>query len=231
MKRKIKSICINTPCKKEEWSSMTPKGKDRLCKSCDTIVVDFENFSDQEIIEYFEKRIFQKTCGRFSNKQLTNLNLSISKQSTSSPLNWIKAFLFAASVSIVACNPSKRLTPSDDKHYSVEAKPIIKIIKDIVHPASDNSTIIKGHIRDETNEPYAFATIQYGATGLGTNADIDGNFELIIPNDKISGDDFIVKMIGCKDVVLKFDEVKNKEIEVVLFSEDVHIIIGMIDVN
>lgn len=225
--KKIQSINIKTPCRKEAWNEMSIAGKDRLCGSCNTIVVDFTNFSDKEIIEYFEKRKFQKTCGRFSKTQLDHLNLSISKPSTSSPINWMKAALLVSTISLVSCNTSKLFNRSKSIYElnEQEPKPEIKIVNENIMSAKPNTTIFKGRILIDNKAHFA-ANVIYGETELATITDMNGYFELEIPNSKITGSDLLVTHTGTKDFKLKSEEIKNKEIEVILDSEDIYYILG-----
>jgi hypothetical protein len=62
------SIHIQEPCH-ENWDAMTPNEKGKFCGACAKTVVDFTNYSDEEIIGYFKKDK-GNTCGRFTHNQL-----------------------------------------------------------------------------------------------------------------------------------------------------------------
>ena len=67
-------INIPTPCH-ENWENMTSQSKGRFCGSCQKIVIDFTKMTNDEIIDYFEKKEHQKsTCGRFYDMQLRQIN-------------------------------------------------------------------------------------------------------------------------------------------------------------
>lgn len=69
--KKPKSIQINIPqpCQ-EDWSKMTPQQQGRFCNSCQKCVVDFTNFSDEELYIYLLKHKGEKVCGRLGDWQL-----------------------------------------------------------------------------------------------------------------------------------------------------------------
>ncbi len=62
------AIRINEPCH-ENWDAMTPNEKGKFCGACAKTVVDFTNYSTDEIIGYFKKDK-GNTCGRFTHTQL-----------------------------------------------------------------------------------------------------------------------------------------------------------------
>jgi hypothetical protein len=69
-------ISIPEPCH-ENWGSMTPNEQGRFCGSCQKTVVDFTNFSAEDIQNYFTKHYGQKVCGRFKQQQLNSIDIQI----------------------------------------------------------------------------------------------------------------------------------------------------------
>jgi len=64
-------IKMTNPCK-IDWTKMTEADDGRYCNTCEKIVVNFADMSDNELLEFFqnpEKRA--SNCGRFTEKQLT----------------------------------------------------------------------------------------------------------------------------------------------------------------
>lgn len=62
-------ISVDDPCK-VPWEGMTPVDKEqRHCSSCDRVITDFSQMSDDELMLYFTHSK-GKICGRFSNQQL-----------------------------------------------------------------------------------------------------------------------------------------------------------------
>lgn len=54
----------------EDWNTMEPMEKGRLCAACDKCVVDFTPMTDTEIFRYFKERRNDSICGQFSPDQL-----------------------------------------------------------------------------------------------------------------------------------------------------------------
>lgn len=69
-------IYIPEPCH-ENWATMTPNEQGRFCGSCQKTVVDFTNFTTQDIQNYFAKHFGQKVCGRFNHQQLSAIHIQI----------------------------------------------------------------------------------------------------------------------------------------------------------
>ncbi|MGL5888741.1 MAG: hypothetical protein ACRC3B_02580, partial [Bacteroidia bacterium] len=50
--------------------AMHPQANGRFCDSCCKVVVDFTNFSDQEIVDYLQAKNKERVCGRFKVDQV-----------------------------------------------------------------------------------------------------------------------------------------------------------------
>ncbi|MCB0479007.1 MAG: hypothetical protein KDC84_12640 [Crocinitomicaceae bacterium] len=61
-------IQIDKPCH-ENWDAMTPKEQGRYCNACEKIVVDLTKYSDQEIIDFFKQKEYNK-CGQLNHSQI-----------------------------------------------------------------------------------------------------------------------------------------------------------------
>jgi len=66
-------ISINEPCH-ENWDAMTPNQQGAFCGSCQKDVVDFSKMGLAQIKAFFSKPQSGKVCGRFEEKQLTELS-------------------------------------------------------------------------------------------------------------------------------------------------------------
>jgi hypothetical protein len=63
---------IDEPCN-ENWEVMSAVQKGRFCNVCSKDVIDFTKFTDDEIVEYFQRRSdikSEKICGRFKASQI-----------------------------------------------------------------------------------------------------------------------------------------------------------------
>lgn len=69
-------ISIPQPCH-EDWNAMTPTGKGVYCTVCTKEVMDFSQMSDDEVRNYFLLNAGKKTCGRFRNDQLRDLDIIV----------------------------------------------------------------------------------------------------------------------------------------------------------
>ena len=91
------NINIPEPCH-EDWNKMRPNEHGVFCGSCQKTVVDFSKMGDQQIKDYFLQKSDQKTCGRFSSKQLKKpiaIEQSLNEWNTQlSPLRKFAAALF-----------------------------------------------------------------------------------------------------------------------------------------
>lgn len=71
---------IPEPCH-QNWDEMAPEAKGRFCGSCQKIVVDFTQLSDEQVKNYLLDNKHQSTCGRFKASQigrpLENKNIQI----------------------------------------------------------------------------------------------------------------------------------------------------------
>jgi hypothetical protein len=83
MKNKQQIITINVaqPCK-QDWDKMTPTEQGRHCASCNKTVIDFSNYTDKELIEFFKKKP-GNSCGNFSPYQLNRTLLITEPQNHS----------------------------------------------------------------------------------------------------------------------------------------------------
>lgn len=61
-------VNIPNPCS-EKYESMSPTELGRVCKICNTEVVDFTNWETKDIVEYIKKSN-QKVCGKLKVPQI-----------------------------------------------------------------------------------------------------------------------------------------------------------------
>ncbi|MBP6732221.1 MAG: hypothetical protein KA149_09190 [Chitinophagales bacterium] len=91
-------ISIPKPCN-ENWNDMTPEQQGAFCKVCSKVVVDFSSMSDEEVLNYFERKKGEKTCGRFRASQLSPYEMKINLQEVAKSAGFRK--IFAASLFII----------------------------------------------------------------------------------------------------------------------------------
>ena len=56
---------------------MAPNEKGRYCSACSKTVIDFTNYSDQEIADYFIARNGQSVCGRLFRQQIDRIRIEV----------------------------------------------------------------------------------------------------------------------------------------------------------
>ncbi len=62
-----KKLDIKKPCS-QKWDEMTPLGDARYCNSCNHIIHDFSNMSNQELLQMLQSGKY--SCGMFDQKQM-----------------------------------------------------------------------------------------------------------------------------------------------------------------
>lgn len=62
-------IQVQEPCM-QSWSTMTPDQSGRFCGACSKTVIDFSNYTDEQLIEFFANPRRERVCGRFQAVQL-----------------------------------------------------------------------------------------------------------------------------------------------------------------
>lgn len=101
---KIKKITIPQPCH-EDWAKMTAVEKGRHCNACEKTVIDFQNMTNEQVIDYFLQAKNKKTCGNFSSKQLDFINHQLKGQSHSyHSRSFLKPVLAVALLSTASCH-------------------------------------------------------------------------------------------------------------------------------
>jgi hypothetical protein len=115
-------ITIPKPCH-EDWNAMTPDATGRFCSSCTKSVVDFTNKSTTEIQQYFIENQGKKVCGRFQNKQLDTIIITIPKYVLFSQVKFHKAFMLALLVSM-----GTTLFSCQDKDGSVQKIDKVEVV-------------------------------------------------------------------------------------------------------
>jgi hypothetical protein len=174
----ISKIEIPNPCQ-ENWHEMKPNSGGRFCTHCAKSVVNFENKSPEEILKYFTDPEV-KICGRFSTRQLEDLNDYLEEKNRKilpQPLtrnNWLSRMLFL-SLSLVPFAFSKT------KAQEVVQKTVELDVN------NSNPRYINGIAIDEENkEPLKDVTIINLNSNLNTLSNKNGEFKILVnPRDTL----------------------------------------------
>lgn len=92
-------ITIPSPCN-ENWDTMLPEEKGRFCQLCTKTVIDFTDYSEEEINAYFSKNKESKTCGRFKKEQLSEIQINIPKTIIYQQTSFRNVFMLALFISM-----------------------------------------------------------------------------------------------------------------------------------
>ncbi len=102
MKSKL-NIQINDPCH-ENWDQMSSVEKGRFCGVCSKVVVDFTQFSDEQLFDYFSNRKQEGSgnlCGRFAaEKVIVPKKIEVPEISYYQMQNGVQRFLWLLVVSL-----------------------------------------------------------------------------------------------------------------------------------
>ncbi len=87
-------IKVNSPCQ-EDWSRMTDTSVGKFCNSCKKEVIDFTNFSNEQISDYFIQNGLKSGCGKFLNTQIEQIRITIDEDLIVHKLSYWSKFMIA----------------------------------------------------------------------------------------------------------------------------------------
>jgi hypothetical protein len=156
---------IPIPCY-ESWEQMTPAGQGRFCGSCRQIVVDFTNFSDQELVRYFQE-YKGSVCGQFNPYQLrTDLYGAAPVKR-----NWLPAALFSTAAVLLTGSAKA----ADSTVAPIAGKPAVEMV---VPDTVAITGTVKGRLR---GEPMQEVCIFIKEVNRSVKTAEDGSFSIHIP--------------------------------------------------
>ncbi len=212
---------------------MAPAGQGRFCAHCSETVIDFTNYSDSALYNFFAKNNSEHVCGRFLGTQLDR-NIHIPPQPHSQLYRLTVAFgltlLFTQTPQLLAQNR----TP-----IAVQSLPT-KLTDTSNHA---NPGILKGNIMDDKKEPLPSAVVQVFQNGVlkgGTVTDYDGDYNLstlqpgtyeirVIYYSYDTVNTTAVELIANQELTMNFTMSRNRKV-----TNDDKIIVGrrfMLDMN
>jgi hypothetical protein len=199
-------IQISNPCH-EKWGEMIDNNTGKFCNSCQKSVVDFTNFSDLDLRNWFKENQGE-SCGRFKPEQLDRLihvksNFAISRFKPSLIVASLFAFLSFPKLSSANIFSSYPTFQTDNK----------KSLKDDVlkeNAEDDFVTIRVKVIGKEDKLPLIAVSISIKNSKIGTTTDRNGDFELRLNRkdfkNKVTLD---IRYIGFESKELKVNLNKN----------------------
>ncbi|MDM1378947.1 carboxypeptidase-like regulatory domain-containing protein [Myroides marinus] len=198
-------IEIPEPCH-EDWNLMTPQDKGRHCAVCDKVVVDFSKASKQEIINHIKKD--GKICGRIP-RQYIGLNLEEEKIRKSFGLNGMVATmvnllaLTTISTAVAQEKPKVESVCQDTK----TSTPLATLVQSTTK--NENTRVIKGKTYEGGLE-LPGVTIMIKGTDIGTQSNLAGEYELVVPEKyNTKRLTIVASFIGLSDVKVKVGKSKD----------------------
>jgi hypothetical protein len=187
-RKKDLKLSIPKPCS-QEWDRMTTNNSGRHCDSCQKTVVDFSNFTDKELIEFFKKAT-GKICGRLNPYQV-NRPIPIIEQSQYSLFQ--KALFGTAIVAGIATNANgqaiKQVIPP--VQAPVPTEPSIKMGQVCIIHKERHS--LSGVVKDsKSKQPIKNAEVFLDRVENIVYTDSTGAFELDVPDSLIGGKIIVV---------------------------------------
>lgn len=165
-------IAIPSPCH-EDWNKMTPTDKGRFCASCQKQVIDFTQWSDKELYEFFNKQQ-SKVCGRFRATQL-NRPIAIPYQ----PHSRLYRLAIAAGLTLLFAQPVMAQQKSKAPLITQQAQNTNKKDK--------HTNIIEGVVLDSVTRrpmPHALVTLVLEEEKIRTAyTDNNGHYSISCDND------------------------------------------------
>lgn len=164
---------------------MAACGNGKFCSQCEEKVVDFTNFSDAAIADYFAGLKDENVCGRFYVYQLQDKEFYYHPPMILPYKNWLIAAGVAA-LTVVGVE-AKAQAPRTGSHVF----PTVKQSSNTSQPIVVGDTlIIRGEVWDSFNSEVINSSVvlwEGNESLVGTISDFDGKYELRVPIKMLSG--------------------------------------------
>ena len=212
-KKKTLILTIPEPCS-ENFNTMTPVKGGKFCGSCEKTIVDFRMMSDRQIINHYKKNK-GKICGVFNEVQL---NRPIPFPMEVQPnRNWKAVVALMTGLLFSGGLAGQSTIPTTENPIVLEQSMIKG--KQSIEPNQTPIKKLKGIISGaDLNEPLIGANVLIKGTTIGVATDLDGNFELSIPNN-LTAFEIAISYTGYESETLVFkegDPIPQSKIEFIL---------------
>ncbi len=111
-------LSISKPCN-EDWAKMLPTEQGAFCNNCQKQVVDFTLLTDDEVLQFLNKNIGKKLCGRASTKQLNKLKIEINKNiiytNISKWKKYLAILLICFGSTLLSCTNKGKVSAIEDR--------------------------------------------------------------------------------------------------------------------
>jgi hypothetical protein len=201
--RKSNSIqlSIPTPCS-QDWDEMTINDKGRFCGNCSKSVIDFTNYSDQQIVDFFIKSK-EDICGQFKSDQLEKPLHPLQQEQSGSFMQLLINGMLAIGLGS-GLSANKKHTEPLAIYGVVDVDQKEK--KDNFTTVGDTCNFISGTVIDQaTKETLPGVTILIEGITTATASDVNGFFKLPFPNH-LSGKpiELTFSYIGYKSQLMRY---------------------------
>ena len=200
-----KKISIPAPCD-EDWETMQVSGSgNKFCQNCQKEVIDFSEYSTQELIAYFQNKTNNSVCGKLSQEKLRAADRALESRKGSQN-KWLgiaaSAILWASSC---ASGKDAMQYPNCAEQQEEKDESLLHSNYEVIGAVSMeklSGIIIRGKILNTEEEPLIGASIEIEGYHLGTSTDIKGNFDLTL-NEKKTNSKVLVSYIGHKSILFR----------------------------
>jgi hypothetical protein len=188
--KKSLQLTIPSPCH-ENWNTFTPTHKGGFCQSCSKEVIDFTQYTDEQVKDYFKSRP-QNTCGRFRPNQLKTY--MVIEPKATPRLGWLSLLLSGIMLFFTSRFTQAQSLPKP----GIEQ---IHVNGEIHQQTSTTSKLrLTGVVKSlEDGTPLPGVNVMLKGTVNGTATDANGEFELEIA--KLTSTEVLVfSFIGLKTI-------------------------------
>ncbi|WP_282112795.1 carboxypeptidase-like regulatory domain-containing protein [Maribacter stanieri] len=184
------TIDVKEPCK-ENFANFNKTDKGGFCASCQKEVIDFTNFSDQELVRYLNSTS-KKTCGKFKSSQLksyeTNTHYTMNNSILTKGIGMMGLSLLALCTTEVKAQETANIEPPIEVVSNQQENVMGMMVK------YQEKYTLGGTILDEANEPLPGVNVILKGTTVGIQTDFDGKFEF--PQQLKENDILVFSFIG-----------------------------------
>ena len=184
MSKKKIQLNIPEPCHKK-LNEMIPAKGGNFCDSCEKVIIDFTNMTDNEIANTFIKNK-GKICGQFRKDQLDR-KINLSPTSVNSYKGKAASILLSGVLVAGMTNAQNNTSPITRNANQHLASLVVNHSKNKIVPNSisiQTQKTIKLMVTDEVGESLIGASIVFkNHKKYGTTSEIDGSAKIDIPTD------------------------------------------------
>lgn len=176
------TITIPQPCH-ENWAQMTLAAQGRYCAACDKIVVDFTRMTDAEVVNWLQRPLAGRTCGRFATRQLNRPLLVLSAPAP----RWQKwvaatAAIVGLQAGIAHTAQAQRIIPTEQRIITMGMVAVPRRVEPLALNLPPK--VVRGVVVDSASrQPLPGVTVLVAGTSTGVSTDTEGQFQLEIPNE------------------------------------------------